>query len=285
MLQEIGEGRFNNQFVNLNAQPGDIAIVYRGTCKRDDSILASYDGEKVVYPTVDDVMCLGYDAEAFIYLFSIDDRNYFMLRAYSNELPEVEGYEYIPMMKLHRAPDQEAVFILFTSYHLYDWYRSNQHCGRCGSKVQHSDRERMLRCPDCGHMIFPKICPAVIVAVRNGDKLLGSRYAARPNVPGYALIAGFCEIGETAEETVAREVMEEVGLKVKNITYYASQPWGRETDLLLGYYCDVDGDDSVTLDENELCQAVWLSREEIPENPSLYSLTATMQDAFRRGEI
>ena len=98
-----------------------------------------------------------------------------------------------------------------------------------------------MRCPSCEHVVYPKIKPAVIVGVIHEGKLLTSRYAGRA-YGGLALIAGFVEIGETGEDTVRREVMEEVGLKVKNITYFATQPWGFESDLLLGYFCEVDGD-------------------------------------------
>ena len=82
-----------------------------------------------------------------------------------------------------------------------------------------------------------------------------------------ALVAGFTEIGETMEETVKREVMEETGLKVKNIRYYKSQPWGIASDILLGYYCDVDGDDTITMDESELKYAEWVKREDIVLQP------------------
>lgn len=92
----------------------------------------------------------------------------------------------------------------------------------------------MLRCPKCGNLIYPKIAPAVIVAVTRGDQILMTRYQGR-DYKGYALIAGFTEIGETAEDTVRREVMEEVGLQVKDLRYYGSQPWGADANLLLGF--------------------------------------------------
>ena len=101
-----------------------------------------------------------------------------------------------------------------TAYHLSLWYQDNQFCGRRGGETQPDDRERMLRRPHCGNLIYPKIAPAVIVAVTDGDRILMTRYQGRV-YKGYALIAGFTEIGETAEDTVRREVMEEVGLQIK----------------------------------------------------------------------
>ena len=142
----------------------------------------------------------------------------------------------------------------------------------------------MMRCGACGNMEYPKICPAVIVGVTDGDRLLMSKYAGRA-YKNYALIAGFTEIGETVEQTVAREVMEEVGLKVKNIRYYKSQPWAFTDTLLMGFYCDLDGSDAIRLDENELAVAEWFTREEIPEPVSQESLTNEMILRFKNGGI
>jgi len=110
-----------------------------------------------------------------------------------------------------------------------------------------------------------------------------TRYAGRP-FRGWALIAGFVEIGETLEDTVRREVMEEVGVKVKNLRYYKNQPWSFTDTLLCGFYCDLDGDDTVTLDTAELKEAHWLSREELPPRQNEASLTAEMMERFRLGE-
>ena len=104
----------------------------------------------------------------------------------------------------------------------------------------------------------------------------------RTVVTRYALIAGFAEIGETIEETVAREVMEEVGLKVKNIRYYKSQPWSFSDTLLMGFFAELDGDDRIRLDENELSVAKWCTREEVPADDGV-SLTREMMRVFKEG--
>ena len=96
----------------------------------------------------------------------------------------------------------------------------------------------------------------------------------------YALIAGFVEIGETVEETVEREVMEEVGLKVKNLRYYKSQPWGYDSNVLMGYFAELDGDESITMDTEELSKAQWFAREEMPAHNDGISLTREMMGVF-----
>ena len=148
--------------------------------------------------------------------------------------------------------------------------------------MTHSTNERAMKCA-CGYTAYPRIMPAVIVGVKNGDSLLLTKY--RTGFAHNALIAGFTEIGETAEETVAREVMEEAGIRVKNITYYKTQPWGIAGDLLIGYYCDLDGDPSITMDKGELKYAAWVKREDIQLQPDNASLTNEMMMMFKNGII
>ena len=142
----------------------------------------------------------------------------------------------------------------------------------------------MLRCPSCGRLIFPVIAPAVIVGVTDGDRIILTTYAGR-EYKRYALIAGFTEIGESAEQTVRREVMEEVGISVKNITYYKSQPWVYDSNLLMGYFCQADipegGDGHLTIDRQELATGEWVNREDIPDYPEHLSLTHEMMVYFK----
>ena len=150
------------------------------------------------------------------------------------------------------------------------------------SKLTFDDKERALNCCKCGNKIYPRINPAVIVGVVNGDKILITRYKR-----GYAhnaLVAGFTEIGETLEQTVEREVMEETGIKVKNIRYYKSQPWGMAQDILIGFFCDADGECDIHMDKNELKYAEWVSREDIVLQPNNLSLTNEMMKMFKEGK-
>ena len=138
-----------------------------------------------------------------------------------------------------------------------------------------------MYCEKCGNSEYPKIMPAVIVAVTNGDKILLSKYANR-EYTRYALLAGFTEIGESVEETVRREVMEEVGLHVKNLKYYKSQPWAFSDTLLMGFFAEVEGNDRITLDREELAVAEWFPRQDIPASESDISLTSEMIEYFRK---
>ena len=144
----------------------------------------------------------------------------------------------------------------------------------------HDKKERMMRCEYCGQMEFPKICPAVIIGVTDGNRLLMSKYAGR-DYKKYALIAGFAEIGETIEETVQREVMEEVGLKSK-ICVIIKASRGLFRIHCVWIFAELDGSAEITLDEEELALAEWFEREEIPVTEKHISLTNEMILAIQR---
>ena len=122
------------------------------------------------------------------------------------------------------------------------------------------------------------------MGVYNGDRLLLTKYAGRP-YKNFALVAGFAEIGESLEQTVRREVKEEVGLNVKNIKFYKSQPWPFTDTILAGFFAELDGDDTITLQEDELSLGVWMDRKDIPPEKLKISLTGEMMEAFRTGTI
>ena len=272
MIQDIAPHRLARRYDTRPAADGDIAL-----CYQKGTVLLEVVGEDYALPRFGKQLPVS-DAR---HLFELDGDDCFMVMNPPAEAPE--GCRYVPYMELRAVRPQEVAFAAITGAQLHRWYGSRKFCGRCGQKMEPSDIERAMVCPDCGLIEYPKICPAVIVAVINGDKLMVTRYADRP-FRGWALIAGFVEIGETLEDTVRREVMEEVGVKVKNLRYYKNQPWSFTDTLLCGFYCDLDGDDTVTLDTSELKEAHWLSREEIPPRQNEASLTAEMMERFRLGE-
>ena len=194
---------------------------------------------------------------------------------------EIPGFMYHKLFAVRSMKPKERVFAATTAWHLYVWYRDNQFCGRCAHPLVHSRTERMLQCPVCNNMVFPKIAPAVIIGLTNNDQIMMTKYAGR-EYKRYALIAGFTEIGETAEETVHREVMEEVGLKVKNIRYYKSQPWGFDSNLLMGFFCDLAEEGEIRLEEEELSLAEWVDYRDVPDDPEGLSLTREMMTYFRK---
>jgi NAD+ diphosphatase len=184
----------------------------------------------------------------------------------------------------HAMKPRAEAFAGMTAHHLHTWYKANRFCGCCGVPMVHGDRERMMRCPECGNMVFPKIAPAVLAAVFHDGKLLLTKYAHGDG--NYALVAGFVEIGETAEQCVEREVFEETGLRVKNIRYYDSQPWGFAGNLMLAYTAELDGDDAtIRRDASELAAAEFVAPENLTDISDYNSLTWEMIRRFRKGEL
>ncbi len=275
MLQDIGIGRFNNHFTLRAPGPEDVALVYRG-----DAVWASVRDGALRLPAVGSLPA-PLAGLTFSYAFSIDGLRYFYADAAEAgaELP-AEGF--LPSREYRVLAPRDLAFACSVGESLHRWRRNNQFCGCCGARMEASQTERAAVCPACGLTVYPKICPAVIVAVTDGDRLLLTKYRGRA-FKRYALVAGFNEIGESIEDTVRREVMEETGLRVGNLRFYKSQPWVVTDSLLMGFFCDLEGADRVTLEEDELSEAAWFPRAELPEDHSNISLTGEMIELFRRG--
>lgn len=189
----------------------------------------------------------------------------------------------LPVPRLRTLRPQWLAFALSTAAHLNHWYSTHRFCGACGSPNTMSPLERALICSQCGLTIYPRISPAVIIAIHDHERLLLTHYKDRP-IKHWALVAGYVEAGETLEDTIHREVMEEVGLHVKNLRYVHSQPWGFSNSLLMGFFAELDGSDQAQVDNVELAEAVWFKRAELPELPHTLTLTNTLIEKFRQGK-
>lgn len=279
MIQDIAPHKLDNTYYpDKTPKETDNVIIYH-----QEKILVQFDenAQNINFPKISDLA----GTNKYVYLFSLDETSYYLL-VKDNPLSYVEeqdGFVYMSVRSLtsHPISSQLSAYAAFTAMHLAKWYESTVFCSKCGTNLVHSNRERAMVCGRCGQVIYPRINPAVIVGVKNKDSILITRYKE-----GYrydALVAGFVEIGETLEEAVAREVMEETGIAVKNIKYYKSQPWGIASDMLVGFFCEVDGKKTIKVDESELKFAKWVKRNDITLQPSGYSLTGEMMRIFKEG--
>ncbi|WP_405304178.1 NAD(+) diphosphatase [Methanobrevibacter sp.] len=159
-----------------------------------------------------------------------------------------------------------------------DWYISHQFCGRCGVKTKLDEKDMMLKCPSCGQVHYPRIAPAIIVAIRKGDELLMAKHSYHENI-SYALIAGFVEPGENIEEAVHREVSEEIGIKIKNLKYLKSQSWPFPNSLMLGFEAEYDSGE-IKVDGDEILKAKWFKKEEIIRYDSDISISDWLMQEF-----
>ena len=265
MMQDIYPKVLKNDFKLKQPQETDFVLYFE---------------EKLVYlngngqlPKVADYN----NKDDFYYLFSIDDESFFLANHKCNDLTPFN------LGKIRFYDDKNLSFDINMGASIYRFIQNNRYCGKCGDIMVKSTTERAVVCPGCHNVVYPKISPAVIVGIIDKDKILCTKYAGR-DYTSYALVAGFSEVGETIEETVKREVLEEVGLLVKNIKFYKSQPWVITDSLLMGFFCELDGDNTITLQESELSEASWIKRSEMWDDKFGYSLTGEMMEQFKKGE-
>lgn len=272
MIQEISPNKFYNEYRECEPEADSLILCFHG-----DKCFIKEEKDTITYPTFLDIQKICKKIE-YIYLFRIDNQSFFLGK--SDEVLNARDFSYMDRGAFRKDGPKHWAFAGMAGYHLSVWYDANKFCGKCGEQTKRDHRERMIYCSHCKNVIYPKISPAVIVAIQNGDKLLLTKYAGR-EFKKYALIAGFVEIGETPEEAVVREAMEETGLKVKDIRYYKSQPWGFSQSVLMGYFATLDGSDEIILDKEELALAQWMHRDEIPVEEDGFSLTNEMIIKFK----
>jgi NAD+ diphosphatase len=189
-----------------------------------------------------------------------------------------EGMEFKELRPAAAALPDKLFVTAGKAIQIIEWDKTHQFCGRCGSRTNSIENERGKQCPECGLINYPRISPAIIVAIKKDNKILlahNKRFAGNM----YSVIAGFVEPGETFEECVKREVFEEVGLQVKNIKYFHSQPWPFPNSMMIGFTADY-ADGEIKVDGVEIDDAHWFSVDELPNIPTRVSIAGKLINTF-----
>jgi NAD+ diphosphatase len=194
--------------------------------------------------------------------------------------PVADPFEWMDLRALLGTISEELFWVAGRANHLLDWERSHRYCGGCSHPTRNKADERAKVCPACGLVNYPRLSPAVIVAVIKGEQILLARNK-RFKGPFYSVLAGFVEPGETLEECVQREIREEVGLGVRNIRYFGSQPWPFPNSLMVGFVADYAHGD-IVVDGAELMEADWFSAQSLPALPSRISIARQLIDWFAK---
>lgn len=257
--------KFNDQYINFepskvplyNNFNQDSMYLFKG-----DKLMVRIGEDKYLVPTKEEVdrskidirflQCLGAYNGINCYCGEVD------------RLIDEENYFFVDLKTYSRQLTKDSFLVSAKARLLLDYNRANERCGICGSltTIKEEGNDRAICCTNCGHMVWPKTAPAIIVAVTKGDKLLLAHNKMFPEGM-YSVVAGFVEMGETFEDCVKREVFEETGIKVHNIKYFGSQPWPFPNSMMIGFTAEyLEGE--IKVDKEELTDAKWFTKEEIP---------------------
>ena len=241
-------------------------------------LLVHYDGKKALLPCVESLSELKIEPIREQYLGSLDGLPCFSVEA-APGLSAPEGMEYMDLRSLYTVLEDQAYLLAGKALQIVAWDQTHQFCGKCGAPTRSRPDERAKECTKCGFLNFPRLSPAIIVAVvKDGRLLLAHNKHARSGF--YSVIAGFVEPGENFEECVRREVGEEVGIKVKNIKYFGSQPWPFPNSLMIGFTAEYDSGE-IKVDEVEIQDADWYTADQFPpEIPSKISISRRLIDWY-----
>jgi NAD+ diphosphatase len=275
MIQNIHPHQFNNSYiVTSGIQENDYVFYYKG-----NSLLLKQNGDEFEIPKKKEIG--GNNAEG-IFLFTLNNVNCFLIL--DCLVPDNNCFTYQEISYFRTISKKEIVWAGVVGFQLMNWYIQNKFCGKCGVSTVLKNDERAIICPSCNTTVYPKISPAIIVAILSNDKiLLAEGVNFRHNF--YSLVAGYADIGESLEDTVVREVKEEVGLDVKNIRYYTSQPWPYSGTMMIGFIADADYTQPIIIDKKEIADAAWFTRGNLPNHSDTTSIAGVIIEKFEKAEL
>ena len=247
---------------------------------RKHKLMIMESGAGVEVPFISSPGELGVKTRPERYMGTLDGRPCYYAEAEDDRCPE--GAAYRGLRYLYGRLEESDHKLAMRAIHLVEWEKNEQYCGRCGGEKTMKQGVNARECRRCGHVTFPRISPAVIVLVeRDGMALLARATRFTENM--YSVLAGFVEPGETLEETVAREIEEEVGITVRNVRYFGSQPWPFPDSLMIGFTAEYAGGE-IRVDDSEIETAAWFRPEGMPAIPGRISIARQLIDWFLEKE-
>jgi NAD+ diphosphatase len=250
-----------------------------------DKLLVRRAGERTLIPLLAGPADLGLAPERVVYLGCVEEGGE-QTQCYAAEIPEEppldDGLAAEGLRALYLVLDEPFMGIAGRAIQLVAFDRTNQYCGQCGGRTIDQAQERAKRCPQCGLITYPRLSPAIIIAVsRPVEGRLHILLARNHRFPTgrFSVLAGYVEPGETLEECAGREVLEEVGIRVTNIRYFGSQPWPFPNSLMIGFTAEYAGGD-IKLEESELADARWFPADQLPGIPPPFTIARRLIDWF-----
>ena len=244
---------------------------------QENKLLVCQKPESLTLPSLMDLNELGLIVIRQHYLGQLDNHHCYTGEVAEGTTPPT-GMSFEGLRQVYGRLDENLFWIAARAVQIIDWDRTHRFCGRCGIELKMKTTERAKECPQCGLLHFPRLAPAIIVLVERGNELLLAR--SRHFLPGmYSVLAGFVEPGESLEEAVVREVKEEVGMDVKDIKYFGSQPWPFPHSLMIGFTATYAGGE-ISLDDSEIEEAGWFTADNLPRIPGKISIARKLIDGF-----
>ncbi|MGB9978225.1 NAD(+) diphosphatase [Methanobacterium sp.] len=232
---------------------------------------------KIKIPYVKDIKELNVFPIRTQYLGTLDGHPCYSVEV-NSEMNKLEEMDFRDLRLLYNILDEDIFLLAGKAFQTVNWDQTHQYCGRCGIQTEALQGENAKICPECGFISYTRISPAIITAILKDDKILMAHGKDFPE-NRYSIIAGFVEPGETLEECVKREVMEEVGIKVKNIRYFGSQPWPFPHSLMIGFISEYESGE-ICVDNYEITDAKWFDVDNLPELPSKMSISREIIDWY-----
>jgi NAD+ diphosphatase len=194
------------------------------------------------------------------------------------DLEPQDGFAFVQLRSLFGSMDEPLLGLASRAAQLAEWARTHRFCGHCANPMQLASGERAFKCPACGMIAYPRISPAMMVLIKKGDEILLARHVISPT-GRFSALAGFLEAGESIEEAIHREVMEEVGLKVRNLQYFGSQSWPFPHSLMIAFTAEYASGE-ITPDTGEIAEARWFGPDDVrPEAPPGVSISNLLLNA------
>lgn len=263
-------------FTPGTSSPAAIADDDRCFVFHDHKLLVMSEGERAHVPGRDELASASIAAGTDHYLGELGAKHCYALAAESEALPTV-GMKWVGLRALFGRLDDAHFALAGRAFQVLQWDSTHRYCGRCGTPTERHATERARTCPSCGLAHYPRLSPAVMALVLRDEKLLLAR---SPHFPPemFSALAGFVEPGETLEETLAREVREEVGIEIKNLRYFGSQPWPFPHSLMIAFVADYAGGE-ITPQPGEIEAADWYAIDRLPRLPHRVSIARRLIDA------
>jgi NAD+ diphosphatase len=247
-----------------------------------DALIVREGGKALSVPFMQDLFALGLKPIREWYLGTLNGHHCYCAEVSENS-PLPEGMVSYGLRYLYGRIEEPLHKIAMKASHIIEWDRTDRYCSRCRTEMNRARGIRAKECPGCGFLSFPRISPAVIVLIERDNRVLLAR-VKRFTTELYSVLAGFVEPGESLEETVKREVEEEVGISIKNIRYFGSQPWPFPDSLMIGFTAEYESGE-ITIDEAEVSDAGWFDPDNLPIIPGKISIARQLIDWFAEEKL